>query len=279
MSTHSYWVERIQNLPVLPQVAMRVTERMQSPTATLLEISDLIKSDPGLSSKVLRLANSSYYSIPGGVSDVSKALQYLGFTTIAQIVLTSSVFGSFKHAGVPEFPLPAFWLHCFAVGQMAELAARSLQLNMAADAFIGGLLHDAGKLILLELAPDQIQKTVRHAREHRISFARAEKETGCPSHVELGAALARHWKLPASIQNAISLHHSGSKGTESSLIEWADLWVNARGIGSSGNHDSEITARLEEARIRLGIAESAMRPIEEKFQKEIEKAEAILGGH
>ncbi|NDD93131.1 HDOD domain-containing protein, partial [bacterium] len=133
MSTHSQWIDQIQSLPVLPQIAMRVTERMQSPTATLAEISDLIKSDMGLSAKVLRLANSSYYSIPGGVSDVSKALQYLGFTTIAQIVLTSSVFGSFKTQGIREFPLTPFWLHSFAVGQLAEITARSLQLESPSE--------------------------------------------------------------------------------------------------------------------------------------------------
>jgi putative nucleotidyltransferase with HDIG domain len=276
MGTHSLWIEKIRSLPVLPQVAMRITERMQSPTATVAEISDLIKSDMGLSSRVLRLANSSYYSIPGGVSEVSKALQFLGFTTIAQIVLTSSVVGAFKNPGTTDFPLAPFWLHSFGTGQLAEIAARSLRMRSPADAFIGGLLHDAGKLILLELAPDQLQKTARLAKEKKTSFHAAELETGAPSHVMLGAELARHWKLPESIRASIEHHHSPSGNPEQVLIEWANLHTHVRNIGASGNHDPRNPGLLEEARIRLGLGEAALRNIEMQFEKEFEKAGAIL---
>ena len=258
---------------------MRVTERMQSPTATLTEISDLIKSDVGLSAKVLRLANSSYYSIPGGVSEVSKALHYLGFTTIAQIVLTSSVFGSFKTLGIREFPLAPFWLHSFAVGQLAEMTARTLQLENPSDAFIGGLIHDVGKLILLEIAPDHLARVVRLAREKNLSFLAAEQELGESNHVELGLELARHWKLPAGIQNSIQYHHSGKSDPACTLIQWANLRVNFRKLGSSGNHDPEVETSMNESQSRLGLGANALNILEIQFQKEFEKAGAILSGH
>ncbi len=258
---------------------MRITERMQSPTATVAEISDLIRSDMGLSSRVLRLANSSYYSIPGGVSDVSKALQFLGFTTIAQIVLTSSVVGSFKNPGTPDFPLAPFWLHSFGTGQLAEITARSLRMKSPADAFVGGLLHDVGKLILLEIAPDQLQKTARLAREKKLPFHAAELETGAPSHMMLGAELARHWKLPDSIRTSIEHHHSPSGSREQTLIEWANLHTHVRNIGASGNHDPRNASLLEEARVRLGLGDEALRNIERQFEKEFEKAGAILNAH
>ncbi len=258
---------------------MRVTERMQSPTATLLEISDLIKSDVGLSARVLKLANSSYYSIPGGVSEVSRALQYLGFTTIAQIVLTSSVFGSFKTQGIREFPLAPFWLHSFAVGQLAEMTARSLQLDNAPEAFIGGLIHDVGKLILLEIAPEHLARIVRLAREKNISFLEAEKELGESNHVDLGLELARHWKLPAGIQNAIRDHHSGKTDRAGILIRWANLRVHFRKLGSSGSHDPSVEGSMIETQASLGLSARALETLEESFQKEFEKAGAILGGH
>jgi putative nucleotidyltransferase with HDIG domain len=279
MSTHSSWIEKIRALPVLPQVAMRVTERMQSPTATLAEISELIKADVGLSTKVLRLANSSYYSIPGGVTEVSKALQFLGFTTIAQIVLTSSVVGSFKNPGIAEFPLASFWLHSFGVGQLAEITARALQLKSPSDAFVGGLIHDVGKLILLEIAPDQLQKVIRIAREKKISFSAAELEAGVPSHLALGVELARHWNLPDSIRLAIENHHSSSPLKEQTLIEWANLYAHVQSVGNSGNYDSNNPEHLEKARVRLGLSETALKSIEVQFQKEFEKAGAILNGH
>lgn len=278
MSLHTL-IPKIQSLPVLPKVAMRVTERMQSPTATLQEISDLIKSDIGLSTKVLRLANSSYYSIPGGVSDVPKALQYLGFTTVAQIVLTTSVFGSFKSQGSSSFPLSQFWIHCFAVGQLAEVAARTLQHKNPSDAFIGGLMHDVGKLILLELAPDQLSKIVNHAIEHKISFIKAEAELGFENHIQLGLALAKYWNLQAPVMRAIEGHHGGTEDASAKLIEWSDTWVNAKRIGSSGNMDPELETKMAELNQKMGFQPKMLATIEQHFQKEFEKAGAILSGH
>lgn len=271
--------QKIQSLPVLPQVAMRVTERMQAPNATLQEISALIKSDIGLSSKVLRLANSSYYSIPGGVSDVPKALQYLGFTTIAQIVLTTSVFGAFKSQGTRDFPLSQFWVHCFAVGQLAEITARSLQFENPSDAFTGGLMHDVGKLILLELAPDQINKIVHHADEHQVSFLKAEEALGFQSHVSLGVELAKYWMLPAPVLLAIEAHHSDSKNQTALLIEWADTWVNFKKLGNSGNRSQDLEADLAKLTAKLGLNPKSLQSIEVLFNKEFEKAGAILSGH
>lgn len=272
------WVNQIINLPVLPQVAMRVTERMQSPTATLAEISDLIKSDIGLSTKVLRLANSSYYSIPGGVGDVPKALQYLGFTTIAQIVLTSSVFGAFKSQGTREMPLAQFWIHCFAVGQMAEIAARTLQFKSPSDAFIGGLMHDIGKLILLELQPEQLVKILHLASEQKVSFLQAEASLGFQSHVELGVLLSKHWKLPEPLVSAIRYHHGGAPTNDTLLIEWADLWVNFNKIGISGSCAQDFEPKLQELSKHLHLEGKVLTSIETRFQKEFEKAGAILSG-
>jgi putative nucleotidyltransferase with HDIG domain len=274
-----HWVERIQNLPVLPQVATRVTERMQSPTATTREISDLLRSDVGLTSKILRLANSSYYSIPGGVNDISKALQYLGFTTISQIVLTASVFGSFKSGGLKEFPLSQFWAHSFAVGILAEITARNLQLINASDAFIGGLMHDIGKLILLELDPDELSRIIHHAKDKKVSFLKAEEDLGVTNHIVLGMELSAHWKLPQAARDAIQYHHGGGNKAELLVIEWSNAWVHTQKIGGSGSYQEDYTNEEKTLAERLGISSTQAASIEKHFQKEFEKAGALLNGN
>lgn len=281
------WIEKIHSLPVLPQVAMRITERMQSPTATIDEISNLIRSDIGLTSKILRLANSSYYSIPGGVTDVHKALQYLGFNTVAQLVLTSSVFGSFKAQGSKDFPLKSFWTHSFAVGLFSEITARSLQLKNPSDSFVGGLMHDMGKLVLLELAPEQLSKLIKYSQEHFSSFLDAEIAHRESTHVDLGVGLAKHWKLPPTIILAIQFHHQAinaneaeiqSSPREATIVAWANLWVNTKNIGNSGNNCSypeDLEPKFAE---RIGISKFQREKIVEHFNKEFEKAGAILSG-
>ena len=278
MGTDAFLLQ-INSLPVLPQIAMRITERMQSATATLQEISKLLQSDIGLSTRILKLANSSYYSVPGGVKDVPKALQYLGFTTIAQIVLTTSVFGAFKTPGSREFPLSAFWTHSFAVGQMAEITARALQFKTPSDAFMGGLMHDLGKLILLELQPDQLLKIIHLAGDQGFSFLHAETELGLKNHIELGVMLAQHWKLPDAITSAIRFHHGNGITPESKLIEWANLWVHSQKIGNSGNFDGDVSEKLKLTQIELGLSPKVLTSLEIQFQKEFEKAGAILSGH
>ena len=279
MSLQSTWIEKIQTLPVLPQVAMRVAERMKSPTATIEEISNLIRSDVGLTGKVLRLANSSYYSIPGGVSDVQKALQFLGFNTIAQLVLTSSVFGAFKSQGSREFPLSSFWSHSFAVGLLSELTARNFQLPNPSDCFVGGLMHDTGKLILMELAPEQLSKVVHHSRENKMSFIDAEKSLNFTTHVELGTALASYWKLPSNVVAIIEHHHDDeAKTIESKIVAWANVWVQTRNIGHSGNYLADLEAVEAELSHTLGINDQQKQKTAEFFMKEFEKAGAILNG-
>ena len=287
MTLTTPWIEKIQNLPVLPQVAMRISERMQSPTATIDEISTLIKSDIGLTSKILRLANSSYYSIPGGVTDVHKALQYLGFNTVAQLVLTSSIFGSFKTQGTRDFPLKPFWAHSFAAGLFSEITARSLQLKNPSDSFVGGLMHDMGKLILMETAPDQLSKIVKTAQENNSNFFDAEHALQLPTHVQLGVALAQHWNLPKSIILSIQFHHDllkcdvsvmNAHPKEASIVAWANLWINTQKIGNSGNNcaypDEAETAFAE----KIGISRQQREKIAQHFTTEFEKAGAILSG-
>jgi HD-like signal output (HDOD) protein len=273
------WTDSITKLPVLPQVAMKITERMQSPTATVQEVAGLIKTDIGLTTKILRLANSSYYSVPGGVNDVTKALQYLGFTTISQIVLTTSVFGVFKSTGVPQFPLSQFWLHSFAVGLLCEISARTLQLKTAPDAFVSGLMHDMGKLILLEMAPDQLLKIVKHAEEKHISFYQSEVELGVPTHVQLALELGRHWKLPTVVLEAIQFHHGGGNKTEQLLVEWANLWAHTQQIGFSGSYEIPAEGLEEKLAAKFGLQGKGKAQVEKLFQKEFEKAGAILSGN
>ena len=280
MSVPNHWIDQIHRLPVLPQVAMRITERIQSPTATVREISDLIKSDIGLTSTILRLANSSYYSIPGGVSDIAKALQYLGFTTIAQSVLTSSLFGTFKTKGLKEFPLSQFWVHSFAVGLLAEISAQNLQFKNPGDSFIAGLMHDVGKLALLEISPEDLAKVIRYAETHESTFLKAEQDLECSTHMELGAEFGKHWNLPDSVISAIRFHHGGSSKKEDLLIQWANLWVHRNQIGSSGSFSCADTKEDETFLAeKIGINSTKLELIEKHFKKEFEKAGALLNGN
>src|SRR5438270_11481500 len=147
---YSEMIEKLQDIPTLPIVAMKVNELINDPTSSSSDIADVLKKDQVLTAKILRLVNSSYYAIPGGVADVQRALAFLGFNTLAQLVLGLSVFSFFTDFENEEFSMMDFWRHAIATGVCSEILAKRLKMPKPEEAFTCGLLHDVGKLVLHE---------------------------------------------------------------------------------------------------------------------------------
>src|SRR6478735_12608516 len=104
-------LSKLQDIPTLPVVATRVNELINDPTSSSADIAEVLKKDQVLTAKILRLVNSSYYAIPGGVADVQRALAFLGFNTLAQLVLGLSVFSLFSEIQDDDFTMLDFWRH------------------------------------------------------------------------------------------------------------------------------------------------------------------------
>src|SRR5271170_3496948 len=145
---YSDLLNKLHDIPTLPVVAMRVNELINDPNSSSSDIADVLKKDQVLTAKILRLVNSSYYAIPGGVTDVQRALAFLGFNTLAQLVLSLSVFSVFSTFDNQDFSMMEFWKHALGTAVGAELLAKKLKFKKPEEAFTCGLLHDIGKLVL-----------------------------------------------------------------------------------------------------------------------------------
>jgi putative nucleotidyltransferase with HDIG domain len=280
LTEQDLWVEKVRTLPVLPQVTLKITERIQEPSATMPEIAAMLRTDAALSSKILRLANSSYYSIPGGVSDVERALNFLGFSTIAQMVLTSSVVGVFSPGNHHHFSISEFWEHSFGVGLRAELAALHLGLPNPKACFAAGLLHDIGKLALLECEPQQLDALHDERSKHASTFIEAEKSLGAIPHTTIGASLAKHWNLPPALIFEIQSHHDAHAPT---LTRWANEQSHFTNLKNDQQtkQKNEVNppAHLVKLCHHFGLTERDLEKIENKFKVEFEKAGAMIHGH
>ncbi|CAK9249658.1 unnamed protein product [Sphagnum jensenii] len=200
-------LSKLQDIRTLPVVAMKVNDLINDPNSSSGEIAELLKKDLVLTAKILRLVNSSYYSIPGGVADVKRALAFLGFNTLAQLVLSLSVFSFFKDVASSEFSMTEFWRHCLAVGVCSEVIAKKIKLPKPEEAFSCGLLHDVGKLVLHEIDPQSFLKIVTETQRHGSSYIDVERQLDLPSHSYIGEIIATKWGLPQSIRLAIRYHH------------------------------------------------------------------------
>ena len=205
-------LEKLNDIPTLPIVATRVTELINDPNSSSSDIAEVLKKDQVLTAKVLKLINSPYYGIPGEVTDVKRALAYLGFNTLAQLVLSISVISVFQDNRNTRFSLQEFWKHALATAVTSDVIARQTGLAKPEECFTCGLLHDIGKIVLLKIAPEEFLSAVELAEKEKISFAEAERRLEIPPHGYLGEYIAEKWRLPMVIRVAIRYHHTDVSG-------------------------------------------------------------------
>lgn len=276
-------VDRVKDLPALPVVAMKVIELINDPNSSSADIADVLRKDQALTTKVLRLVNSSYYSIPGGVSDVQRALNFLGFNSVAQLVLGISVVSMFKDDANDRFSVSEFWKHALGVGMASEWIAKRTKRAKPEEAFTCGLLHDIGKLVLKEIRPEAFEAIVTDARERSISFLQAEVEAKSIPHTYLGEAVAKRWGLPAPIQLAIRFHHedveakpelNASQKELVKIVRFSNEWVGSLQFGNSGNYSKRPADPAKWA--ALGFQPGELEPSQEVLLKEFEKSGALL---
>lgn len=276
-------LEKLNDIPTLPVVAMRVTELINDPNSSSGDIADVLKKDQVLTAKVLKLINSPYYGIPGEVTDVQRALAYLGFNTLAQLVLSISVISVFSGNNNTKFSLQAFWKHALGTAVTSEVIARKIGYEKPEECFTCGLLHDIGKIVLLQIAPEEFYKVVELAEKEKMSFFEAERRLEVPTHGYLGEYIADKWRLPMVIRMSIRYHHTDVSKMETILdsmkpvvqiVSLANQLVVKENIGYSGDASG---GRVTEETLRpLGLAESDLANISERAQKEIDNASAFL---
>jgi putative nucleotidyltransferase with HDIG domain len=276
-------LEKLNDIPTLPVVATRVTELINDPNSSSGDIADVLKKDQVLTAKVLKLINSPYYGIPGEVTDVKRALAYLGFNTLAQLVLSISVISAFKENNNTRFSLQGFWKHALATAVASEIIAKKTGYPKPEECFTCGLLHDIGKIVLFKIAPDEFMKVVQLAERDKISFAEAERRLEVPTHGYLGEYIADKWRLPMVIRVAVRYHHADVSGMETILesmkkavqvVSLANQLVVRENIGYSGDASGGLVgaAVLEP----LGLAETDVKGIVERVKNDFDNASAFL---
>ncbi len=231
----------LDSLPTLPHVAAQVMELTVSPKASIRDISKILQTDPALTSKVLKVANSAFYGLKQQVNSLELALVILGMAEISHLIVGVSVFSAFPDIpGKKAFDRDQFWIHSAGCGQFARIIAQKLkEPTLSGELFVSGLLHDIGKILLDEKAHAAFTEVFHRAQEENRPIYDVEKEILGFTHQEVGLVLAKKWNLPISIQEAISCHHTPHEAQRSPLavaiVRIADLFCKAKDIGYGGD--------------------------------------------
>jgi putative nucleotidyltransferase with HDIG domain len=203
-------IRAFDGLPTLPIVALRLGEIVHSKNASVQHVVDALRSDPATSAKLLRLVNSPYFGIPGGVSDIARAIPFVGFNTLYQLVLSISVLETLK-LGNSTLDPRALWTHALTVATTARELAQEVRFSDIGACFTAGLLHDMGKIALAKLDPENLAAAFATMRNEGMSLKDAERKHGLAPHDRLGSRLARQWRFPANLATPIEQHHSVHK--------------------------------------------------------------------
>lgn len=201
MSLHSLFAEP-KALPTVPRVVQQLIESFEREDVSIDDLAAQLSLDPVLSAKTLRLANSAYFHVSRQISTVDDALRMLGFVMVRNLVLGAGMAGALR--AVDGFDLPLFWRYSARTAASARWIAQQVGQN-AELAFTVGLTHGIGHLVLRSMLPKVV--AALDTRAHPLSPERAavEKEALGYHHGNVGAELARLWKFPAPIADAIGL--------------------------------------------------------------------------
>jgi HD-like signal output (HDOD) protein len=226
-------VERLRSMPTLPRLLERVVSALGDPDVNFESVGNLIEVDQSLSSQILRLANSAFYSAQGRVSRVPGALLMLGTVVTRSVVLTTSVFD------VRKVPLRGFWEHSLGCAVAAVAIAKVTGGAQPEEVTAAGLLHDLGKVVICKELPDVFIEMVGRAAGEERSFRDLEQEELGIDHCDVAAWLVTRWNLPACLAEPIMYHHAPTRARravrETAIVHVANTLVRALDYGNGGD--------------------------------------------
>jgi len=202
-------VAQMESLPSLGSLYAEIMAELQSETASMARIGGIISQDIGMTAKVLQLVNSAFFGHIRHVASPAQAAELLGLENIKTLALSMKIFSQFDGSRFPNLSIAEMWEHSLRTGGLARALALAENQAQAAvdDAFMAGMLHDAGKLILAENFPTKYQEVMETAGRHRSLLWQEEARGFGVTHAQVGAYLFSLWGLPYSLVEAVAFHH------------------------------------------------------------------------
>ncbi|MFO7985559.1 MAG: HDOD domain-containing protein [Desulfatiglandaceae bacterium] len=221
-------------IPPVAHVITRAQAVMADPDAGMKDLAQVIETDPGITARALKVANSAYYGLSGKVTSITHASVLLGNKILGEIITMAGIRGflgeTLKGYGLESGIL---WRHSLAVAMGSRLIAEKRRAGLAEDAFVGGLIHDAGMIMLDSHLFERKEEFQAIIEDGSHSFLEGERMALGIDHSEVGAEMFREWGLPYSIVKPIASHHSPSSsgGELGYIIHMADILARKSGYG------------------------------------------------
>jgi putative nucleotidyltransferase with HDIG domain len=269
-------IKNVRDLPSLPVIVIELLNSFNRQDASTMDLASKVSHDQSLSAKTLRLANSSFYGLSRKITTIQQAITVLGFDSVRTLVTAAAVTGTFSASSHATFNFKAYWQHAIGTALCSKKLAQALNFNQD-SAFISGLLHDIGKLVLVTRFPQEYSEAIAYRASHDCYMLEAERAVLKLDHTVVGLALAEYWKFPELMQQAIAHHHAPvtqDLGDIPCVVHVADAIVHA--LDLCREVDPLVPIIVENAWNRLPIAPAILQRIFREIETEFEEACQVL---
>ena len=228
-------------LPSLGSVNVALRELLVADQSYNSQIADVIRRDPSLTARLLRLASSVYFGLTTPVNNIEEAVFYLGLGQIRQLAMITPVIEDFqKLAGQTQFPWREFWQHCIGTAIMTREVISAVKAPIDDADYVAGLVHDVGKIVMAATFSDHFTEIHRLAKQGTRHLREIELQVLGMDHTELGALYLRHHSMPELLIEAARFHHTPERSKKKqqvvAAVQVANLLVNHARIGESGDY-------------------------------------------
>lgn len=275
-------IGRIGEIATLPEVTVKIIQIVEDPKATAKDLHSIIKHDPALSAKILKVVNSAFYGLPGQIASIDRAIVLLGLSAIKNISIAMSMTRMFRAGkSVEGIDGMEVYKHSLAVAAACRILTKMQGRPSLEESFLAGLLHDLGLLVERQAFPQQTQEIVNRFKAAPKNFCQIENEVIGANHQLFGQALAAKWRFPRVLRTAIGYHHNpmelAAEHRElAALVCAADILAGRCNIGFCATTFGEQIS--DDVLAAISLERGDVEAVSEQIPAEVAQIEAVFSG-
>jgi HD-like signal output (HDOD) protein len=206
-------IREISHIATLPEVTLKIIELVEDPKSTASDLHKVIAGDPALSSRILKVVNSSFYGLPGQIASINRAIVLLGLNAVKNIAIAASLAKLFRGGELtPRFSAKSLWEHSNACAAACKIITDTLKIGLSDEAFLAGLMHDIGIMVEMQYDRQKLIEVIESLGVNGqgvpvVSLLEAEERVYGANHQHFGSALCEKWKFPRCLSLVTGHHH------------------------------------------------------------------------
>lgn len=273
MINKSEILNRIHQIPPMPQISRMILALVNNPRSSASDIVEIVRNDQALTANVLKLCNSAYFGLRRKIDSLSTAVVLIGHRHLVELVMISNCIHIFRGGHNGHMPAQnQLWMHSISTALLSQILLKRLGYPPDHAIYTAALLHDVGKIILHEHMGAKYGPVLDMATEQKVSYHSAERELLGTDHAEIGGYLMQAWNLPENIVDGIQSHHAPRSFFDprdiSSVVNLCDLICLKAGLGRDAlDSDKESLSKVVGTQLTTDFVDSCVEELSTEIGK------------